>query len=99
MASLATGIGAANSKHMDNITVLGYIAGVLTTASFIPQLLKAYKTKSTKDISVVMYTWFIIGIALWILYGIYKNSWPVILANAVTMVIALGILALKLRYH
>ena len=99
MASLAPGIEETHRKSMDSITILGYLAGILTTASFIPQFLKAYRTKSTTDISVVMYTWFIIGVGLWIIYGAYKNSWPVILANAVTMMIALGILALKLRYH
>lgn len=84
---------------MDSVTILGFVAGALTTASFIPQLLKAWNTKSTTDISVIMYAWLIVGIALWIIYGIFRNSYPVILANAVTLVIAIAILILKLKYR
>jgi MtN3 and saliva related transmembrane protein len=84
---------------MDSATIIGIIAGVLTTACFVPQLIKAWKTKSTKDISIVMYIAFVIGVALWVIYGVYKNALPIILANSVTLAIAIAILIFKIKYN
>ncbi|MCX6801849.1 MAG: SemiSWEET transporter [Candidatus Diapherotrites archaeon] len=77
---------------------LGFVAGFLTTISFLPQAIKAWKTKSTKDISLPMYLVFILGVFLWIIYGFMINSLVVMLANVVTLLIALFILYLKIRY-
>ena len=84
---------------MDGITILGLLAGTLTTASFFPQLYQAWKSRSTKDISLTMYLAFSSGILLWLIYGLLIGSLPVILANAVTLVFACLILMLKLKYR
>ncbi len=84
---------------MDSIMLLGLVAGALTTVSFVPQLTKAWRTRSTKDISLAMYIVITTGILLWLVYGLYIVSYPVILANAVTLVIAAMILILKIKYR
>ena len=84
---------------MDGITILGIIAGVLTSSAFFPQLLKAWRTKSTGDVSLWMYVIACTGILLWLIYGLIINSLPLILANAFTLVIAAAILALKIKYR
>ena len=80
------------------INTIGLLAGLLTTIAFVPQVLKIYRTKSGRDISARMFTMFSIGIGLWLYYGILLQSIPIILANAVTLVLTLAILALKVRY-
>ncbi|MCX6834278.1 MAG: SemiSWEET transporter [candidate division Zixibacteria bacterium] len=80
-------------------TLLGLIAGACTTFAFLPQLLKIWKSKSTHDISLWMYVVICTGILLWLIYGILIVSVPVILANAVTLVIAAMILILKIKYR
>jgi MtN3 and saliva related transmembrane protein len=84
---------------MDGITFMGIVAGMLTSAGFVPQLFKAWKTKSTGDVSLWMYLITSTGILLWLIYGLIINSLPLILANAFTLVIAVSILALKIRYR
>lgn len=78
---------------------IGLIAGLLTTTAFIPQVWKIYRTKSGKDISARMYSILSTGMVLWLIYGIFVRSLPLILSNAVTLVLALAIIALKIRYH
>ena len=84
---------------MNYVTVLGLIAGILTTIAFLPQLIKSWRTKSTHDVSLAMFVVLCTGILLWIIYGILINSFPVIVANVVTFVIAILILILKIRYE
>jgi MtN3 and saliva related transmembrane protein len=84
---------------MDTVTILGYLAGALTTTSLIPQIIKIIKTKSARDVSLIMFLTFTVGIALWIVYGIAINSAPVIIANAVALIFGLLVLWLKLRYQ
>lgn len=84
---------------MDNTTILGLVAGTCTTAAFFPQLVKIWRSKSTRDISLLMYVVICTGILLWLIYGIMIGSVPVILANTVTLVIAAMILILKLKYR
>ncbi|KAB8330235.1 hypothetical protein SD80_031020 [Scytonema tolypothrichoides VB-61278] len=84
---------------MDWITILGSIAAILTTSSFLPQMLKTWRTKSVKDISFVMLICFNTGIFLWLIYGISLNALPIILANGVTLVFNLIILWLKIKYR
>ncbi len=78
--------------------ILGITAGTLTTVAFIPQLAKALKSKSTGDLSWGMVLTFTIGVLLWLIYGIWIDSLPVILANAVTLLLQLGIVSLKIKY-
>ena len=85
--------------HPAAVTILGLVAGTLTTLSFLPQLLKAWKSRSTHDISIGMILLLAVGIMLWIFYGIVTADVPVIVANAVTLVFVSLILALKLRYR
>jgi MtN3 and saliva related transmembrane protein len=81
-----------------NIEWLGFAAATLTSASFIPQAVMTIRTRDTKSISRGMYVIFTIGVALWLAYGIALDSWPMIYANTTTLVLALTILILKLRY-
>lgn len=83
---------------MDGITALGLIAGALTTIAFIPQIAKAWRSKSTGDLSWGMVTTFSTGVFLWLIYGIWIDSLPVILANAVTLLLQCGIIALKMKH-
>lgn len=83
---------------MDGITTLGLTAGTLTTIAFIPQLAKAWRSKSTGDLSWGMVMTFSTGVLLWLIYGIWIDSLPVILANAVTLLFQIGIISLKLKY-
>ncbi|SNR14083.1 SemiSWEET family sugar transporter [Tenacibaculum jejuense] len=78
--------------------ILGYLAAFLTTASFLPQVYKTWKTKSTEGLSLTMYTIFLTGIICWLIYGIYLNSLPIILANTVTGVSAVMLIIMKLKY-
>ncbi|HET7126348.1 MAG TPA: SemiSWEET transporter [Lysobacter sp.] len=77
---------------------LGTAAAILTTLSFVPQAAKTIRTRETHAISVWMYAMFTVGIACWFGYGIVLHSWPMIIANAVTFLLAATILALKLRH-
>ncbi|NJD55806.1 MAG: hypothetical protein FIA94_05295 [Nitrospirae bacterium] len=82
---------------MDAATLLGMAAGTLTTVSFLPQVIKTWKTRSTKDISTGMFSLFCAGIFFWILYGFSISSLPVIVTNIITFILAFIILVLKLR--
>ncbi len=82
---------------MDGITLLGLLAGACTTVSFVPQLIKTWKTRSTHDISLGMYVTLSTGLALWIFYGIAIASWPIIVTNVVTLILAFLVLLLKSR--
>lgn len=77
---------------------IGGAAAVLTTCSFIPQAWKVWKTRHTHDISLLMYTLFTCGVALWLVYGVLLGSWPIIIANSITLVLAGAVLVLKLRF-
>lgn len=80
------------------IEIIGLIAGSLTTVSFLPQAIRIIKTKHTKDLSLPMYVAFVIGVAFWLIYGIMLGSISVILANAITLVLAGMILFFKIKY-
>ncbi len=83
---------------MNFITILGLVAATCTTISFIPQAVKAIRTRHTKDLSLGMYALLTTGIILWLIYGVFKNDLPIILANGVTLVFAATILFLKIKY-
>lgn len=84
---------------MDSTEILGLVAGLLTTIAFVPQVIKIWRSKHAHDISLIMFSLFSCGVALWILYGFIIGSLPVILANSVTLILALTILVLKLRFR
>ncbi len=80
------------------IDMIGYVAAVCTTISFLPQLLRVLKLRSARDISLGMFILFSTGTALWLAYGIFSHSWPVAAANLVTFGLSIAILILKLKY-
>jgi MtN3 and saliva related transmembrane protein len=84
---------------MDTIVMVGYIAGALTTLSFVPQVAKAWKMKETRDLSLAMLVLFAAGVLLWTLYGVWVDSLPVIAANVITFALILVLLGLKIRYR
>ncbi len=77
---------------------LGSLAATLTTISFVPQAVRAIRTRDTRGISTWMYALFTLGIACWFGYGALLGSWPMIVSNAITFALAATILVLKLRY-
>jgi MtN3 and saliva related transmembrane protein len=80
---------------MPDTELLGLIAGTLTTLAFLPQVLKTWKSRSAKDISLGMFLLFSAGVALWLVYGIQLGAVPIIAANAVTLLLSLAILGMK----
>ncbi|OYT98076.1 MAG: hypothetical protein CFE40_12355 [Burkholderiales bacterium PBB1] len=77
--------------------LLGYAAASLTTVSFIPQAWLSFRTGDVSGISVGMYSCFTVGVALWLAYGVALSAWPIVVANAITLVLALAILGMTLR--
>ena len=77
---------------------LGFAAGTLTTIAFLPQAVLTCRLRRASGVSLVMYAIFTTGVALWLIYGIGIGSVPVIIANAVTLTLALFILAMKIRF-
>jgi MtN3 and saliva related transmembrane protein len=84
---------------MDMIVGLGLLAGGLTTASFVPQVLKIWKTKSAEDVSLTMFVAFCVGVVLWLVYGAMKKDWAILLTNGVTLLLGLAILLMKIKYR
>lgn len=83
---------------MEYSEILGLVAAVLTTLSFLPQVIKVIKTKHTADLSLSMYSLFFVGVFLWLIYGIILKSLPIILANGITLILSGIILILKIKY-
>ncbi len=79
-------------------TAIGLLAALLTTAAFLPQVLHTLATRDTRGISLRMYAIFVAGVLLWLIYGLLVRDLPLILANAVTLLLAGAILILKLRH-
>jgi MtN3 and saliva related transmembrane protein len=90
-------LSAANFTDVA-VEYLGYAAAFCTTAAFVPQLMRVIRTRSARDISLPTFLLFSIGVFLWLLYGLSIRSKPIIASNAVTLVLSLSILVLKLRY-
>ena len=84
---------------MQIVDIIGSIAAFLTTASFVPQALHTFRTKDVRGISLGMYSVFTVGVALWLVYGWMLGEIPIVVANAITLSLALAILIMKLRYH
>ena len=81
-----------------NIEIFGYIAAVLTTAAFLPQLIKILKTKKADDVSLITLIMFIIGVLCWIIYGYNISSIPILIANLITLILNLLILISKIYF-
>lgn len=82
-----------------NIEIIGYLAGVCTTISFLPQAIKIIKTKDTKAISLPTYILLSVGTILWLAYGILLSSFPMILTNSIALTPIIIILILKIKYE
>ncbi|MBH1957764.1 SemiSWEET transporter [Polaromonas sp.] len=78
--------------------LIGAVAACLTTASFVPQAWLSFRTRDVSGVSLLMYSVFTVGVVLWLAYGLLLGSWPMIIANSITLVLALMILGLKLVY-
>lgn len=83
---------------MELVTIIGLMAGFLTTISFFPQVIKTWRSKSAKDISLSMFLSFCMGVFLWIIYGLLLGELPIIIANVITLILAGTILFFKVKY-
>lgn len=81
-----------------NSFILGIMAGILCTFSFIPQVVKIFKTKNARDISLLTFSVFSLGVILWLIYGITIKEWPIIIANAASLILILAIVVMKVKY-
>ena len=88
------------AMHLANARVddLGYAAALLTTAAYVPQLVRVLRLRSARDISLPTFLMFAVGVFFWLLYGLFTGSGPIIASNCVTLVLAIGIVVLKLHY-
>ena len=84
--------------RQETINFIGYVAATCTTVSFLPQLIRVIRLRSAREISLGMFSIFSTGTALWLTYGVLLHSKPVAVANAVTLVLSISILVLKLRF-
>jgi MtN3 and saliva related transmembrane protein len=78
--------------------VFGYLAAFCTTVAFVPQALKAWRTRSVEDLSLVTFLLFTAGVACWLIYGIMTVDWPIIAANVVTLALAASILTMRVMF-
>ncbi len=83
---------------MEPITLLGLVAGTLTTAAFVPQVMKTWRTRSAHDVSLGMFAIFAAGVLLWLAYGVYIESLPIMIANSITLALASAMIVFKLRF-
>jgi MtN3 and saliva related transmembrane protein len=83
---------------MDCTELIGLAAGALTTASFVPQVVRIARTRSARDVSLHMFLLMATGIFLWLVYGVLVGALPVIAANAVSLALAAAVIAMKLRF-
>lgn len=81
------------------LALIGYAAGTLTTLSFVPQVLRAWRTRHTDDLAWAWLVAFQAGLSLWLLYGVILRDWPIILANFVTIALCAVLMVLKARNH
>ena len=79
--------------------IVGYLAAILTTVSFLPQAFHTFRTKDVSGISLTMYSTFTAGVSMWLLYGLLLSAWPIVIANLITVTLAASILVMKLRFH
>jgi MtN3 and saliva related transmembrane protein len=80
------------------VSLIGSVAGISTTGAFLPRVIRTWRTRSTEDISLGMFLLTAFGLFLWLIYGLVLNDWPLIVTDAVSLILAVTILGLKLRY-
>lgn len=80
------------------VSMIGSVAGISTTGAFLPQVIRTWRTRSTQDISLGMFLLTVFGLLLWLIYGLAQGDWPLIVTDAVSLILAVTILGLKLRY-
>ena len=80
------------------VSVIGSVAGMSTTGAFLPQVIRTWRTRSTADISLGMFLLTAFGLFLWLVYGLARSDWPLIVTDVVSLILAVTILGLKLRY-
>jgi MtN3 and saliva related transmembrane protein len=80
-------------------SILGFVAGTLTTLSFLPQVLKVWRTKRCDDLSFMMLLAFAAGVSLWLVYGLFLRAAPIVAANLVTLAFLLTLISFKVRYR
>jgi MtN3 and saliva related transmembrane protein len=83
---------------LDTTTLVGLAAGFLTTVSFVPQVLKVWKSRSARDLSLPTFAAFTAGVAIWLAFGIMKHDLAITLWNGVTLALAGALLVMKLRF-
>ena len=83
---------------MVNIEIIGFAAAIIMSISLTPQVIKSWKTKSTKDISFLWTLIYLLGLTLWLIYGLGINSWPLVLAAILETILALTLITLKIKY-
>ncbi len=83
---------------MSTTDLIGSLAACLTTASFVPQAWLSFRTRDVSGVSLLMYSVFTAGVALWLVYGLLLDAWPMVVANTITLALALLILGMKLVY-
>lgn len=88
-----------SGKPMSLINTIGTVAAVISTASFVPQVWHTFKTRDVSGISLGMYSVFTVGVSCWLIYGLLLGAWPIIIANAITLTLAISILVMKLRFR
>jgi MtN3 and saliva related transmembrane protein len=92
------GCQAGIMSHM-LIDLVGYVAAILTTVAFVPQALTSWRTRDLSGVSLPMYSIFTAGVAMWLAYGVMLGSWPIIIANAVTLALSGAVLVLKVMHR
>ena len=80
------------------VDIVGSLAAVLTTVSFLPQAWHSFKTKDVSGVSLGMYSVFTVGVALWLVYGLLLRAWPIVVANVITLGLAVAILGMKVVF-
>ncbi len=83
---------------MNTIDTIGFAAAILTTSSFVPQAWHTFRTRDVTGISLGMYVVLVMGTGLWLTYGLFLQAWPIVIANAITLGLALVILVMKMRF-
>ncbi len=84
---------------MNSIDILGIVAGILTTSGFVPQIIKTYKTKKVRDISLLMFILLLTGLLLWLIYGIIEKNIPILFTNITAITYVAILLSMKIKYR
>ena len=85
--------------NTNSIDILGIVAGILTTSGFVPQIIKTYKTKKVRDLSLLMFILLLTGLLLWLIYGIIEKNIPILFTNITAITYVVIILSMKIKYR